>query len=59
VDLVVGGMVDSPKVSLDTSQVRRQATEGLIDKALGEDATPEEKAAGEAVKGLLENIFGK
>ncbi len=59
VDLVVGGMIDSPKVSLETSQVRRQATESLIDKALGEDATPEEKAAGEAVKGLLENIFGK
>ncbi|MDR9501435.1 MAG: AsmA family protein [Desulfurivibrionaceae bacterium] len=59
VDLVVGGMVDSPKVTLDTSQVRRQATESLIDKALGEDATPEEKEAGEAVKGLLENIFGK
>ena len=55
VHLVVGGMATSPKVNVDTSQ----ATGSLIDKALGKDASPEEKAAGEAVKGLLNNLFGK
>ncbi len=59
VHLAVGGMATNPKVTLDTSQVRRQATGTLIDEVLGEDASPEEKAAGEAVKGLLDNLFGK
>lgn len=59
VHLAVGGMMNSPKVNLNTSKVGRQATGNLVNEVLGEDATPEEKAAGEAVKGLLNNLFGK
>ncbi|PLX48594.1 MAG: hypothetical protein C0613_10435 [Desulfobulbaceae bacterium] len=57
VNLTLTGTLDSPKVKLDTTQVRRRATESLIDQALGEDADPEEKAVGEAVKNLLDNLF--
>ncbi|MEN8258066.1 MAG: AsmA family protein [Thermodesulfobacteriota bacterium] len=57
--LAVDGMATSPRVNFDRRQVRRQATGTLIDEVLGEDASPEEKAAGEAVKGLLDNLFGK
>lgn len=59
IQLAVDGTVNSPKLSLDKAQVRRQATDSLIDEVLGQDASPEEKAAGEAVKGLLDNLFGK
>ncbi len=59
VKLLVAGMVNSPKIRLDKSQVRRQATDSLIKEVLGEDARPEEKAVGQAVKGLLDNLFGK
>ncbi len=59
VHLAVGGMANAPKVNLDSTQVRRQAADSLINEVLGEDASPEEKAAGEAVKGLLDNLFGK
>lgn len=59
VHLAVGGMANSPKINFDTTQVRRQATDSLINEVLGDDASPEEKAAGEAVKGLLDNLFGK
>ncbi len=59
VHLAVEGMLNSPKISLDKTQVRRQATDSLINEVLGEDASPQEKAAGEAVKGLLDNLFGK
>lgn len=57
--LTVQGMANSPKIGLDKSQAQRQAAESLIDEVLGEDASPEEKATGEAVKGLLNNLFGK
>ncbi len=57
--LAVDGMLTSPKVNFDTRQVRRQATGSLINEMLGEDASPEEKAAGKAVEGLLDTLFGK
>lgn len=59
VRLAVDGTLAAPKISLDTSRIRQQATDTLIDEVLGKDAGPEEKAAGEAVKGLLDSLFGK
>jgi uncharacterized protein involved in outer membrane biogenesis len=59
VRLAVDGMLASPRISLDSSRIRQQATDTLIDEVLGKDAGPEEKAAGEAVKGLLDSLFGK
>lgn len=59
VRLAVDGTLAAPRISLDTSRIRQQATDTLIDEVLGKDAGPEEKAAGEAVKGLLDSLFGK
>lgn len=59
VRLDVKGSVSQPNLSLNKKYIRQQTTNSLVDKAMGNDASPEEKAAGEAVKGVLNNLFGK
>ncbi len=59
VRLDVKGSLSKPKVTLNENYIRRQTTNSLVDHALGSDASAEEKAAGEAVKGVLDSLFGK
>jgi hypothetical protein len=54
----VEGSMTKPKVQLDVAKTARQATDQAIDKFL-EDGTAGDKEAGEAVKSVLDELFGQ
>jgi uncharacterized protein involved in outer membrane biogenesis len=58
VHLNIDGSVNKPRVSLDVQKTGKQAADKVIDTLL-KDGSEEEKAAGEAVKSVLDNLFGQ
>ncbi len=58
VHLNIDGSVKKPRVSLDVQKTGKQAADKVIDTLL-KDGSEEEKAAGEAVKSVLDKLFGQ
>ncbi len=57
VHFLVDGTVSKPGVTLDVRKTGKKAASQVIDELL-KDGSEEEKAAGEAVKSVLEELFG-
>lgn len=58
VHFMIDGSMTKPKVKLDVAKTARQATDQAIDKFL-EDGSASDKEAGEAVKSVLDELFGQ
>ena len=58
VHFLVDGSVTKPKVKLDVAKTGMKAADKAIDN-LVKDGSDEEKAAGEAVKSVLDELFGQ
>ena len=59
VRLDVQGSLADPAVRLNEKYIKRQATGTLVDQVLGDNPSANEQAAGQAVKGVLDSLFGK
>ncbi|MEN8140861.1 MAG: AsmA family protein [Thermodesulfobacteriota bacterium] len=58
IPLDLKGTLKKPRLTMNESYLKRRATDTLIDK-LTEDDDPAKKEAGKAIKGVLDNLFGK
>lgn len=58
VHFMVDGSISKPKVSLDVAKSGKNAASQAIDN-LTQEGSEEEKAAGEAVKSVLDELFGQ